>query len=196
MVLTQTHPFSLASCSGLIHMSQQIRNMSRNQESGYINHTLCENNNKRSVLTKTLCSIESVALSADTGKRSWDIHTLRFIFRTNVFPLALIYVRTSQPVTHITQVTHTLVSRRWTVAQAMTVAGRVTQWTGFHTSVIEGHCTIQTWADMRTRGVNTLWEGWAGDIRERALVHVLTGEAITFETLLTGAEEVPNEVGT
>lgn len=49
---------------------------------------------------------------------------------------------------------------------------------------------------MSTRGVDTHGEDRADVIREGALIHIDAGEAITFETLLTGAEEVSYEVGT
>lgn len=62
--------------------------------------------------TETLCPIENVSALADTRIRSWGIDTFSFISRTDVFQLALIDVRASQPIAHVTQVTHTLVSRR------------------------------------------------------------------------------------
>lgn len=149
---------------------------------------------KKSFLTKTLGVVESVAFLANARKWSRDIDTLGFIFGTNIFLLALIYVGASQSVAHVAQVAHALVSSRWMVAKATTVAGRVAQHTWWYTGFIEGHCAVQTWADVSPGGVDALWEGRASGIWEGALIHIHTGEAVAFKTLLTSAKVVSNEV--
>ena len=52
-------------------------------------------------LTDTICLVHYKSSLANTGKGSRDIYAFRFILGTDIFQLALIYVRASQTITHV-----------------------------------------------------------------------------------------------
>ena len=81
-------------------------------------------------LTNTICLVQYKSSPADTGKGSWDIYTFRLISGTDIFQLALIYVRASQTIAHVPKITDTLVAGRRRVTQAMRMAGGVALGTG------------------------------------------------------------------
>ena len=76
-------------------------------------------------LTDTNCPVQYKSSLADTGKGSRDIFTLCLILGTDIFQLALIYVRASQTVAHVPEITDTLVAGRRRVTQAVWMAGGV-----------------------------------------------------------------------
>lgn len=134
-------------------------------------------------------------MSAVAGKRSGQIHTLGFIFRTDVLPLTFVNVGANQSVPYVTQVAHALVSGRRTVAESVGVAGGAAQGTWQHAGVVIRHGTVQTGADVSARRVDANREAGASCVDE-AFIHILTRKAVAEKTQLTGAEELPDKVGT
>lgn len=162
---------------------------------GHLDNELKHSNDLK-VFTCTLCSIEDVALSADAGKRSWNILAPGFIVRTNRFVLTLVHVVARQPIARVAQVTYALVSSGRPMAQAAVVAGGDAQRTGRRARVVGGgHRSVQTRAHVGAGRVDAFGEGGARGLGEAALVHILAREAIAFEARLARAAEAPDGVG-